>query len=81
MILQEQECLFLCVEGEVKEEGEAKALHRSCPLCVLPGSSVPGLSTLLTGTSGLCCPPVVVFSMAQLSLEVSYKPSISSSQT
>ena len=82
MILQEQECAFLFVESGVNE-GEAMleaphllpAVRPSWPLipCVL--------STLLTWTRGFCCPLVVIFSMVPLSLEVSYKPSLGSSQT
>ena len=45
------------------------------------GCSFHCLSTLLTWTPGFCCPLVVIFSMAQLSLEVSFKPRLSSSQT
>lgn len=62
-------------------EGEARALH---PLagCVTFWLLIPWpVHSLLTGTPGFCCPLVVIFSMVQLSLEVSFKPRLSSSQT
>ena len=48
--------MFLCVESGVNEEGEAKALHPSCPLCDLLGRSFHGLATLFTWTPGFSCP-------------------------
>ena len=39
------------------------------------------LSTLLTWMPGFSCALVVIFSMIQLSQEISYKPRLSSSQT
>ena len=81
MILQEQDCVFLCVESGVNE-GEAMleappllpTVRPSWPLIPWP-IHTPHLD------SWILLPLVVIFSMVPLPLEVSYKPSLGSSQT
>ena len=66
-------CVSVCGGwGEWWGWGKLRDTHPSWRLWGLPW-----LSVLLTWTPGFCCHLVVVFSMAPLSLEVSYKPRLS----
>ena len=64
----------MCTEGGVGLGGEARAFHPSCPQRVLPGLAFYSLTLPLTRTLGVCFPLVVLFSMAEGSVEVSLLP-------